>query len=130
MHDKGGGRCIQTTVGWVWKGINTGLGIRLALLNIETRRVGRLETALWALQKGKFVLGFLQYTKLNQGIHTRRSAGYNVWVMEVDSQHWGGVAVVWRTAKIWQFKGTASFGPNVLSFILMSGVRQWYIICA
>ena len=40
----------------------------------------------------------------------------------------GGVAVVCRAANWWQVEGTASFGPNMVSFILTSRTRRWYII--
>ena len=73
-------------------------------------------------------VGFLQETKLTQGIHTSRSVGYKFWVTEAYSQHRGGVTVVQRAAKGWQVKGAASFGPNVMSFLLMSGARLWYIV--
>ena len=55
--------------------------------------------ALRALQKGNVDVGFLQETRLMQGIHTCHGAGYKVWATEVESRHWGGVSVVWRGAK-------------------------------
>ena len=36
--------------------------------------------------------------------------------------------MVWRAAKGWQVEGTASFGPNVMSFLLMSGARLCYVV--
>ena len=60
-----------------------------------------------------------------QGIHTRNGAGYDVWATEVDIWHRGGAAVVWRATKGWQVEGMDSFFPNVLSFLIMSGTRQW-----
>ena len=71
--------------GWVRKGTETGQGIRLASLNIHTGRVGILEMALWALQEGDMNVGFLQEVKMNQGIHIRNGAWYDVWVTEVES---------------------------------------------
>ena len=53
-------------------------------------RAGGLETALWALQKGNVDVGFLQETKLTQGIHTQNSVGYNVLATDADSWHRGG----------------------------------------
>ena len=32
--------------------------------------------------------------------------------------------------KIFQVEGTASFGPNVVSFLLTSGARLWYVLGA
>ena len=43
----------------------------MASLNNRSGRVGWLEAALRALQKGNVDVGFLQETKLKQGIHTR-----------------------------------------------------------
>ena len=60
--------------GGVRKADVTGGGIRLASLNICTGRVGGLYTALRALQPGNVDVGFLQETKLTQGIHTRYDA--------------------------------------------------------
>ena len=108
--------------GKVWKGADTEGGIRLASLNIQTGWEGGMVTALRALQKGNVVVGFLQETKLMQGIHTRNGSGYNVWVTKAESCHRGGVAVVWGAAKGWQVENMSGFGPNVVSFLLMSGV--------
>ena len=30
----------------------------------------------------------------------------------------------------WQVEGKVNFGPNVVSFLLMSGPRQWYVVGA
>ena len=89
-----------------------------------------METALWALQQGNVDVGFLQEKKLTQGIYTRNGAGYDVWETEAESWHRGGVAVVWRAPKGYQVENTASFGPDVVSLLLTSGARQWYIVGA
>ena len=111
-------------------GTCTGIRIRLASLDISTGRVGGLETALRALHQGNVDMGFLQENNLMQGIHTRHGTGYNVWAMDAESWHWGGVTVVWRSEKGWQVEVTARFGPNVVSFLLTSGSRQWYVVGA
>ena len=38
--------------------------------------------------------------------------------------------MVWRAATGCQVENTASFGPNVVSFLLILGARQWYIVGA
>ena len=38
--------------------------------------------------------------------------------------------MVWRAAKGWQVGNTASFGPNLVSFLLTSGARRWYAVGA
>ena len=35
-------------------------------------------------------VGFLQETKLMQGIHIRNGMGYDIWKMEAESWHEGG----------------------------------------
>ena len=129
-HGIGGGRRVWMTYGRVWKLIDTGQGIRMASLNIRTGRAGILDTALWELQKGDVYLVFLQKTNLAQDIHTQNGVGYDVWETEAESQHRGGVAVLWRAAKGWQVEITASFGPNVVSFLLMLGSRRFYVVGA
>ena len=73
-------------------------------------------------------VGFLQDTKLTQGIQTCNGARYNVLEMEAESLQWGGVAVVLRAEKGRHVEGTASFGPNMVSFLLMFGARRWYVV--
>ena len=73
-----GNRSIRTTEGNVWKGTDTGKGVRLPSLNIRTGRAGGLETELRSLQQGNVDVGLLQETKLTQGIHTHHGAGYNI----------------------------------------------------
>ena len=38
--------------------------------------------------------------------------------------------MVWRDKSGWQVKNTARFGPNVVSFLLKSGARQWCVVGA
>ena len=97
-------------------------------LNIRTGRAGGLETELRALQQGNLDVVFLHEMKLTQGIHTNHGAWYNVSATEAESWHCGGgVALVWREATGWQVDNTARFGPNVVSFLLTSGARLWYV---
>ena len=73
---------------------------------------------------------FIQENKLTQGIHTRHGTVYDIWATETESWHRGGVAVVWRAAKGWRVEITASFGPNVVSFLVTLGEILWYILGA
>ena len=57
-------RCVRTTDVQVQKRTDTVRGIRMASLNIQTGRLGGLDTELLALQKGNVDVGFLQETKL------------------------------------------------------------------
>ena len=100
----------------------------MASLNIRTGRVGVLDTTLQAFHQGNVDVGFIQEKKLTQGIHTRHGAGYNVLVMEVEIRHKGGVSVVLRAAKGWQVENTANCGPNLVSLLLTSVARRWYVV--
>ena len=42
----------------------------------------------------------------------------------------GGVVVTWREKSGWQVEGIANYGPNVVSFLLTTGRRRWYIVGA
>ena len=48
----------------------------------------------------------------------------------MESQHWGGLALVWRAALGWQVEFKVYFGPNLVSFLLTLGARRWYILGA
>ena len=39
-------------------------------------------------------VGILQETDITDGIHTRCSVGYFIWVTEAENRHWGGIAVL------------------------------------
>ena len=97
-------------------------------LNIWTGRAYGLDMSLCVLLQGNVDVGFKQETKLMQVIHNHNGVGYNVWAMEADTPHLGGVAVVWRAAKRWQLDFMASFGHNVVSFLLTLGTRRWYVV--
>ena len=73
-------------------------------------------------------MGFLQETKMMQGIYTRHGAGYDAWDTESESSHQAGVAVVWKASKGLQVEGTVIFGPNEVNFLLTLGARRWYVV--
>ena len=105
------------------KGLVTGHVIRIASLNIRLGRAGGLETAL---RQGNVGVGIIQDTKLTNKIHTRYGSGYLVWSTEAEIHHFRGGAVVWQEEAGWQVEGVVNFGPNVVSFLLTSGVSRWY----
>ena len=57
----------------------------MASLNIRTGRASELEMALLVLQQGDAEVGFLQGTKVVQGINTQNVSGYYVWATKVES---------------------------------------------
>ena len=78
-----------TEGGRVQKASVRGGGIRLTSLKIQKGRARGLETAIRTLQKLNMDVGFLQETKLTQGIHTQHGAGYDVSATEVEIRHQG-----------------------------------------
>ena len=40
----------------------------------------------------------------------------------------GGITIVWREDEGWGVEGVRSFGPNLVSFIIMSGRKRWYSV--
>ena len=68
----------------------------------------------------------MQETKLTRGINMRRCSGYTVWATEAESQHRGGITIVWRDAEGWRVEGVRNFGPNVVSFMITSGRKCWH----
>ena len=112
------------------KGQEEKKGIRILSLNIRLRRTGALEAALRALQQGNVDIRVLQDTKLTRGIHMRYGAGYSVLVTHAEIIHWGGVAAVWMEKAGWQVEGIANYGPSVVTSVLTTGWRIWYVVGA
>ena len=75
-------------------------------------------------------MGVLQETKLTDGIHANQGEGYYVWEIEDEIRHWVRISVVWRRDTVWQVEGIINFGPNMASFLLMSGSRRWHVLGA
>ena len=116
---------IRTQDSRGWKVLEE--GIRIASLNIRPGRAGGLEAALRALQQRNVDVGVLQETKIPKGIHMRYGSGYTVCATQSEIRHQGGVAVAWREKAGWQVEGIANYGPNVVSFLLMTGRCRWYV---
>ena len=51
----------------------------------------------------------------------------NVCTTEAESQNRGEVAVFYRDTNRYQVENTASFDPNMVSFLIMAGVRRRYV---
>ena len=80
------------------------------------------------MSQANMELGILQEKKLTYGIYTRGSAGYSVVATDSPSRHRGGVAVFHRPAPHFAVEAVRQFGPNVIGFQLVTGVRRWYIV--
>ena len=96
--------------------------------NIRNGRNGGLEAALPGMSQSNMDLGILQETKLTDGIYTRGSAGYSVVATDAPSQNRGGVAIFYRSEPHFVVEAVQKFGPNVIGFQLVTGVRRCYIV--
>ena len=70
----------------------------------------------------------LHEMKVANGLHTRFSSGYTVVASKAVSRHRGGVALVWREGNTYEVKETKLFGPNVLTFQLVTGADRYYVV--
>ena len=102
--------------------------IRFGTYNIRNGRNGGLELALQGMSQANMDLGIFQEKKCTNGIYTRESAGYSVVATDVPSRHRSGVAIFYRPSPLFAVEAVRQFGPNVVSFQLATGARQWYII--
>ena len=97
--------------------------IAVASYNIRSGRSGGLESALRAMEAMGVDLGVLLETKLTGGIYTRFSSGYSVVASDAASAHQGGITLFWRPNKSYEVEDWRVRGPNVLSFVIVTGGR-------
>ena len=114
----------------VYNGLGVGNMIRIMSLNICSGRTGGSEAILQALLQGNFRLGIPQETYPTDGIHMRYGLVCSIWSTEAERLHRGGIAVVWKEEVGWQVERTVNFGPNVVSCLLTSRARIWYVVGA
>ena len=102
----------------------------LATYNVTSGRNGRLEQALRAMKVANVDVGVLTEAKLTKDIYTRFSSGYHVMATEAPSAQQGGVALFWRDSPTHQVEGQRTWGPNVVSFELVTGGLRYYVVGA
>ena len=73
-------------------------------------------------------LGILQETKCTDIVYTRASAGYRVVATDAPSRHRGRIALFYREGADFAVEEVRPYGPNVISFEVVTGRRLWYII--
>jgi len=73
-------------------------------------------------------LGVLLETKLTDGIYTRSSSGYSVVASDAPSAHQGGIVLFWRPNKSYEVEDWRVRGPNVLSFVIVTGGARYYAV--
>ena len=102
--------------------------IKFGTYNIRNERNGGLEAALRGMAQANIDLGVFQETKCTEGVYTRTSAGYRVVATDAPSRHRGGVALLYREEADFAVEEVRTYGPNVISFEVVTGRRRWYII--
>jgi exonuclease III len=103
--------------------------LQLITLNIRYGRCSNLNVALRAMHQMRVDLGILTETKIDNDMYTRDCCGYTVFATHAKSQFQGGVALFYQTTNsCWCVEGEMAHGPNVISFVLVSGDRRWNIL--
>lgn len=102
--------------------------LRVCTYNIVSGGGNRLNMALRAMALMRVDLGLFMETKLSHDKYTTDCCGYQVVASRAKSNTQGGVALFYRTSKIWTIEGVRTYGPNVLSCTLVSGQDRWSII--
>ena len=102
--------------------------IKFGTYNIRNGRNRGLELALRGMAQANIDLGVFQETKCTDKIYTCESAGYRVVATDAPSRHRRGVALFYRPSSLLTVEAVREYGPNVLSFEVATGGRQWYII--
>ena len=102
--------------------------IKFGTYNIRNGQNGGLQAALREMDQANLDMGILQETKITDGVYTRASAGYRVVATDALSRHRGGIAMFYREGAGFAVEEVRQYGPNVLSFEVVSGRRRWYII--
>ena len=96
--------------------------------NIVTGQGGGIMLALRAMGKLEVDVGVIQETKVTWGIYPRRGFGYSVFATDAPSRWCGGVALFWRECDGCVVEEQRKWGPNVLSFQLVTGRGRFYCI--
>ena len=102
--------------------------IKFGTYNIRNGRNRGLEAALRGMEQANMDLGVMQETKITDGVYTRTSAGYRVVATDAPSWHRGGIALFYREGAGFAVEEVRPYGPNVISFEVVTGRRRWYII--
>jgi hypothetical protein len=100
--------------------------IAVASWNIRNGRSGGFESALQAMEAMGIDIGILLETKVTGGIYTCFSSGYSVVASNAASGHQGGIALFWRPNKSYVVEDWCVRGPNVLSFVIVTGGQRFY----
>jgi hypothetical protein len=56
------------------------------------------------------------------------SSGYNVFASNAVSVRQGGAALFWKPNKLHEIEEWREHGPNVITFVVVTGVEQYYAV--
>ena len=102
--------------------------IKFSTYNIRNGRNGGLEAALRGMAQANIDLGVFQETKCTNSVYTRASAEYHVVATDAPSRHRGGIALFYREGADFAVEEVRPYGPNVISFKVVTGQRRCNII--
>ena len=102
--------------------------IKFGTYNIRNGRNGVLEEELRRMDQANMDLGVMQETKCTDGVYTRTLARYRVVATDAPSWHRGGIALFYKEEADFAVEEVRPYGPNVISFEVLTGRRRWYII--
>ena len=102
--------------------------IAVALWNICNGHNGGLESALQAMEAMDVDIGILLETKVTGEINTCFSSGYSAVASDAASAQQGGIALFWRPNKSYKVKDWRVRGPNMLSFVIVTGGQRFYAL--
>ena len=102
--------------------------IKFGTYNIRNGRNGGLEEALRGMEQANMDLGIMQETNITNGVYTHASSGYLVVATDAPSRHRGGIAMFYREGAGFAVEELSPYGPNVISFKVVTGQRRRYII--
>ncbi len=73
-------------------------------------------------------LGVFLETKFMGRIYTWNLSGYFVVKSDTPSMHQGGIALFWQANKTYKVEDWHIWGPNVLSFVVITGSQCFYVV--
>ena len=85
-------------------------------------------SALRAMAAMEVDFGILMETKITAVIYTRFSSNYSVFASDAVSVRQGGIALFWRSNKFYEIEETRVRGPNIITFVVVSGGDRYYVV--
>ncbi|EJK77064.1 hypothetical protein THAOC_01127, partial [Thalassiosira oceanica] len=109
----------------------SGTTFSICTWNIRSGRNGGLESACRALDLSNVAVAVLQETKITTDAYTKFSSGYRVQASKATSVRQGGVALCYRDDHPdFELEEQRFFGPNVVTFRLITGGAKYYCVGA